>query len=37
MNRGAHGRKGTGKSFAGLVGFDLAMLSLTVLPLVMHD
>ena len=28
---------GTGKSFAGLVGFDLAMLSLTVLPLVLHD
>lgn len=28
---------GTGKSFAGLVGFDLAMLSLTILPLVLHD
>ncbi len=28
---------GTGKSFAGLVGFDLAMLSLTALPLVLHD
>jgi hypothetical protein len=28
---------GTGKSFAGLVGFDLAMLSLTILPLILHD
>ncbi|QHE87234.1 DUF2326 domain-containing protein [Hydrogenophaga sp. BPS33] len=28
---------GTGKSYAGLVGFDLAMLSLTKLPLVLHD
>lgn len=28
---------GTGKSFAGLVGFDLAMLSLTTLPIVLHD
>jgi hypothetical protein len=28
---------GTGKSFADLVGFDLAMLSLTMLPLVLHD
>jgi len=28
---------GTGKSFAGLVGFDLAMLSLTYLPLFLHD
>lgn len=28
---------GTGKSFAGLIGFDLAMLSLTRLPLVIHD
>ncbi|MNJ44020.1 hypothetical protein D3C77_390530 [compost metagenome] len=28
---------GTGKSYAGLVGFDLSMLSLTRLPLVIHD
>lgn len=28
---------GTGKSFAGLVGFDLSMLSLTKLPIVFHD
>lgn len=28
---------GTGKSYAGLIGFDLAMLSLTRLPFVMHD
>ena len=28
---------GTGKSFARLVGFDLAMLSLTYLPLFLHD
>ncbi len=28
---------GTGKSYAGLVGFDLAMLSLTRLPFVIHD
>lgn len=28
---------GTGKSFAGLIGFDLAMLSLTRLPFVIHD
>lgn len=28
---------GTGKSYAGLVGFDLAMLSLTKLPLALHD
>jgi hypothetical protein len=28
---------GTGKSFAGLIGFDLAMLSLTSLPFVIHD
>ncbi|MGM3173858.1 MULTISPECIES: DUF2326 domain-containing protein [Dickeya] len=28
---------GTGKSYAGLVGFDLAMLSLTKLPFVIHD
>lgn len=28
---------GTGKSFAGLVGFDLAMLSLTKLPIALHD
>lgn len=28
---------GTGKSYAGLIGFDLAMLSLTKLPLVLHD
>jgi hypothetical protein len=28
---------GTGKSFAGLIGFDMAMLSLTRLPLVIHD
>jgi len=28
---------GTGKSFAGLVGFDLAMLSLSYLPLFLHD
>ncbi len=28
---------GTGKSYAGLVGFDIAMLSLTSLPLIVHD
>jgi hypothetical protein len=28
---------GTGKSYAGLVGFDLAMLSLTQLPFIIHD
>lgn len=28
---------GTGKSYAGLIGFDLAMLSLTMLPFVIHD
>lgn len=28
---------GTGKSFAGLVAFDLAMLSLTNLPFIIHD
>lgn len=28
---------GTGKSFAGLIGFDMAMLSLTRLPFVIHD
>lgn len=28
---------GTGKSYAGLIGFDLAMLSLTKLPLFIHD
>ena len=28
---------GTGKSYAGLVGFDLAMLSLTRLPFLVHD
>ena len=28
---------GTGKSYAGLIGFDMAMLSLTSLPFVMHD
>lgn len=28
---------GTGKSYAGLVGFDLAMLSLTLLPFIIHD
>ena len=28
---------GTGKSYAGLIGFDMAMLSLTRLPFVMHD
>lgn len=28
---------GTGKSYAGLVGFDLAMLSLTKLPFIVHD
>ena len=28
---------GTGKSFAGLVGFDLAMLSITKLPMAIHD
>lgn len=28
---------GTGKSYAGLVGFDLAMLSLTKLPFIIHD
>ncbi|QXR34718.1 DUF2326 domain-containing protein [Alcaligenes aquatilis] len=28
---------GTGKSYAGLIGFDLAMISLTKLPLFIHD
>lgn len=28
---------GTGKSYAGLIGFDIAMLSLTKLPFVIHD
>lgn len=28
---------GTGKAYAGLVGFDLAMLSLTHLPFIIHD
>ncbi|MEI7444241.1 MAG: DUF2326 domain-containing protein [Burkholderiales bacterium] len=28
---------GTGKSFAGLIGFDLAMLSATKLPMIIHD
>lgn len=28
---------GTGKSYAGLVGFDLAMLSLSHLPFIIHD
>lgn len=28
---------GTGKSYAGLIGFDMAMLSLTRLPFVIHD
>lgn len=28
---------GTGKSYAGLIGFDLAMLSLTRFPFVIHD
>lgn len=28
---------GTGKSYTGLVGFDLAMLSLTHLPFIIHD
>lgn len=28
---------GTGKSYAGLIGFDVAMLSLTRLPFVVHD
>ena len=28
---------GTGKSYAGLIGFDLAMLSLTHLPFIIHD
>lgn len=28
---------GTGKSYAGLIGFDLAMLSLTKLPMFLHD
>lgn len=28
---------GTGKSYAGLAGFDLAMLSLTRLPFIIHD
>jgi hypothetical protein len=31
------GDTGTGKSYAGLIGFDRAMLSLTRLPLVIHD
>ncbi|MDO9234982.1 MAG: DUF2326 domain-containing protein [Aquabacterium sp.] len=28
---------GTGKSFAGVIGFDLAVLSLTYLPFIIHD
>jgi Uncharacterised protein conserved in bacteria (DUF2326) len=28
---------GTGKSYAGLIGFDMAMLSITRLPFVIHD
>lgn len=28
---------GTGKSFVGLIGFDLALLSLTTLPFLIHD
>lgn len=28
---------GTGKSFAGLIGFDLGMLALTRLPYIIHD
>jgi uncharacterized protein YydD (DUF2326 family) len=28
---------GTGKSFAGLIGFDLALISLTALPFLIHD
>lgn len=28
---------GTGKAYAGLIGFDLAMLSLTHLPFIIHD
>lgn len=28
---------GTGKSYAGLVGFDMAMISLTRLPFIIHD
>ncbi|WP_432207859.1 DUF2326 domain-containing protein [Burkholderia pyrrocinia] len=28
---------GTGKSYAGLVGFDLAMFALTQLPFIIHD
>lgn len=28
---------GTGKTYAGLIGFDLAILSLTSLPLIIHD
>jgi uncharacterized protein YydD (DUF2326 family) len=28
---------GTGKSYAGLIGFDFAMLALTALPFVIHD
>jgi hypothetical protein len=28
---------GTGKSYAGLIGFDIALLSLTKLPFVIHD
>jgi hypothetical protein len=28
---------GTGKSLAGLIGFDLAMLSMTKLPMAIHD
>ncbi|MFO7071036.1 DUF2326 domain-containing protein, partial [Pseudomonas aeruginosa] len=28
---------GTGKSYAGLVGFDLSILSLTPLPFIIHD
>jgi hypothetical protein len=31
------GDTGTGKSYAGLIGFDRAMLSLTKLPFVIHD
>ena len=35
--RGDSEDTGTGKSFAGLVGFDLSILSLTKLPIVLHD
>jgi len=33
----SHADTGTGKSYAGLVAFDLAMLSLTPLPMFIHD